>query len=89
VMRSDLRHRDGAASLLSDLERIAGMRGEAFFHAIRQHALAHGMTVRQAYQEARETEEGVFSPRFKRIAERLAGAYEVPIREVYTLWFSP
>ena len=89
VMRSDLRHREGSASLLSDLERIAGMRGEAFFHAIRQHALAHGMTVRQAYQDARETGDGVFSDRFKRIAQRLASAYEVPIREVYTLWFSP
>ena len=89
IMRSDLRHREGAASLLSDLERITGMRGEAFFHALRQHAMTHGTTVRQAYQDARDIGDGVFSERFKRIAQRLAGAYEVPIREVYTLWFSP
>ena len=51
--------------------------------------MTHGTTVRQAYQDARDSGDGVFSDRFKRIAQRLAGAYEVPIREVYTLWFSP
>jgi hypothetical protein len=88
-MRSDLRHRDGARSLLVDLERIAGMRGEAFFRMIREHAQMYNVSVRQAFADAREVRGGVFSDRFRRIAKRLADAYEVPVREVYTLWFSP
>ena len=84
-----LRHSPNAIKLILDLERVAGLDSDSFWRQLHGFAVNRSMTLKEVFRLARESQEGPFSARFRRLARKLATVHAVPLREVYTLWFSP
>jgi len=89
VQPSMLRHVPGAADMVRDLNRVAEFTGTKFLRAVEDFAAHRKVDVKVAYQLLKQGYDGPFSPGFRRVAQFIAQKYSVPLREVYTLWFSP
>lgn len=84
-------HRDEVADMLESLNTNAGTTGTSFLRRLQYLAELNGITVREVWSSLQNAGggKGPFNKGFHDTAQKIAILWDVPVKEVYTLWFSP